>query len=60
MMTSLLAPGAVVLCVVGLSYGATDMTNSWAVQVSSGGREAADALASKYGFVNLGLVRKQN
>ena len=32
------------------------MTNSWAVQVTTGGEEAADELAKKYGFVNLGLV----
>ena len=46
------------LCVVAsISHGAGSMTNSWAVQVRSGGKEAADALASKYGFINLGLVR---
>ena len=30
-------------------------TNSWAVEVH-GGPEAADALASKYGFINRGQV----
>ncbi len=30
-------------------------TNSWAVAVE-GGAEAADQLAAKYGFTNLGLV----
>ena len=49
---------SLLLCVVvGLSYGTATMTNSWAVQVTSGGKQAADALASKYGFINLGLVR---
>ena len=48
---------AVLLCVAGVSHGAGSMTNSWAVQITSGGKEAADALASKYGFINLGLVR---
>ena len=33
------------------------MTNSWAVQVESGGEETADELASKHGFINLGQVR---
>ena len=46
----------VLLCVASISHGAGSMTNSWAVQVRSGGKEAADALASKYGFINLGLV----
>ena len=32
-------------------------TNSWAVQVD-GGLSAADALATKYGFVNKGQVRE--
>ena len=48
--------GAILLCVASISHGAGSMTNSWAVQVRSGGKEAADALASKYGFINLGLV----
>ncbi len=39
----------------GLAF--SSMTNSWAVEVQSGGREAADALAIKYGFTNLGQVR---
>ena len=38
--------------------GATSKaTNSWAVQITSGGKRAADELASKYGFINLGPVR---
>ena len=32
------------------------MTNSWAVQVTGGGDDAADALAIKHGFINLGQV----
>ena len=31
--------------------------NSWAVRLTSGGSRAADELASKYGFINLGPVR---
>ncbi len=36
----------------------SSMTNSWAVEVQSGGKEAADTLASKYGFINLGQVKE--
>ena len=36
---------------------ANSMTNSWAVEIQSGGREAADQLASKHGFINLGQVQ---
>ena len=35
---------------------ADSMTNSWAVEIQSGGRAAADQLASKHGFINLGQV----
>ena len=52
---------AAVLLLLAECSCAVVLTNSWAVQVlgEGGGRgEAADALASKYGFVNLGLVRK--
>ena len=35
---------------------ANSMTNSWAVEIQSGGRAAADQLASKHGFINLGRV----
>lgn len=53
--------GGMVLCLVLLavtSYGEGEaaMTNSWAVEIQSGGEIAAAALASKYGFVNLGQV----
>ena len=58
MMAGRFSTVVLVLCVVCVSCGAATMTNSWAVQVTSGGREAADALASKYGFVNLGLVSR--
>lgn len=44
-----------VLLIAG-SCNAAAITNSWAVQVGSGGEEAADELASKYGFANLGKV----
>ena len=44
------------LLVASLNYAAASMTNSWAVQITSGGEEAADELASKYGFINLGQV----
>ena len=50
---------AAVLCVVAFSgsYATASMTNSWAVQITSRGEEAADELAKKYGFDNLGQVR---
>ena len=32
------------------------MTNSWAVQIQNAGKEDADVLAEKHGFVNLGPV----
>ena len=44
------------LCLASISHGAGSMTNSWAVEITSGGKEAADALASKYGFINLGVM----
>lgn len=31
-------------------------TNRWALRIEAGRREAADELAAKYGFVNLGPV----
>lgn len=34
----------------------THFTNTWAVEVH-GGQEAANGIAEKYGFVNLGQVR---
>ena len=46
---------ALALCVARTCV-ATTMTNSWAVEVRSGGKEAADALADKHGFINLGQV----
>ncbi len=46
-----------VLLFLAEGWCAAMVTNSWAVQVLAGGEEAADALAIKYGFVNLGLVR---
>ncbi len=41
--------------VAGGSVCAASMTNSWAVQVSDSD-DAADALATKHGFVNIGHV----
>ena len=41
---------------ITVTVEAGPMTNSWAVQVHSDGKEAADALANKYGFINLGEV----
>ena len=53
----LLLQGTLLLFYIAGSCNATDaMTNSWAVQVESGGKEAADELASKHGFTNLGQV----
>ncbi len=40
---------------ISSSSEAGTFTNSWAVEVN-GGREAADQLAVKYGFTNLGQV----
>jgi len=48
--------GLAVLLLISTCHGASTMTNSWAIQVS-GGIGAADELASKHGFVNLGQVR---
>jgi hypothetical protein len=51
----LLLQGALAL-LLARTCAAADMTNSWAVQVRTGGKEAADALAEKHGFINLGQV----
>lgn len=46
-------------CVLLMSAEATDMhgnyTPHWAVQIR-GGRDVADRLATKHGFMNMGLV----
>lgn len=56
--SSLLLQGSVLLLLAStLNAGA--MTNSWAVQIQSGGKKAAAALASKYGFANKGKVRRK-
>lgn len=51
----LLLKVALALC-AARTGAAVAMTNSWAVEVRSGGKAAADALASKHGFINLGQV----
>ena len=43
------------MLVTGESVCDARMTNSWAVQVTNGDA-AADALAKKHGFVNIGHV----
>ena len=48
--------GVLVLMLLAAGAVADSMTNSWAVEIQSGGREAADQLASKHGFINLGQV----
>ncbi len=53
LMVMLVVAGTATLC------AATSMTNSWAVQVQDGW-EAAEALAKKHGFVNLGLVSRSS
>ena len=46
----------VLLTAFSTNCATATMTNSWAVQITSGGKQAADELASKYGFINLGRV----
>ena len=47
---------SVPLCLVCATVPRT-YTNEWAVKLS-GGRDSADEIASKHGFVNCGLVRR--
>ncbi len=55
-MSMLLLGATLVLVLLSACDAASSMTNSWAVRMEPGGKEAADALASKHGFINLGTV----
>ena len=46
----------VVVQIMVFARTVNSMTNSWAVEIQSGGRAAADQLAGKHGFINLGQV----
>lgn len=54
-MRALIVFVVLMLIVCGESNAVT-VTNSWAVEIRTGGKAAADALAKKYGFLNKGLV----